>query len=373
MQTKTAGIVMECNPLHEGHAYLIRKAREECGHVIVVMSGDFVQRGIPAIESKEKRTADILKAGADLVFELPVPYATGGAGYFAKGAVTLLLGLHSITDLYFGSESGDLASLQRAAAYLEKEESPSFREELKAGLARGMTYPAARTLAAKSDGVSLPSSPNDLLSIEYLSFLSGSGITLHAVPRITAKSASSIRKARTLQDRTLPTARSFSGQLLTALIETAGTYENYLDISEDLSNRIFNLLPQYRNPEDFALLLKTKDLTYTRVCRALCHILLGIRKDEFCLWQKEGIIGYARLLGRRKSARDLLSEVRRRASFPLVISPAKDRSAIAAPFQSMLELDKNAAFLYDLTAAGLKKSASPVPRDEEKRLIISDL
>ena len=113
---RTAGIIAECNPFHEGHAHLLRRARSVSGadYVIVVLSGDYVQRGAPAIQDKYLRTRAVLEGGADLVLELPLYYACGAADYFARGAVTLLARLNVVTDLVFGSESADLNALLKA-------------------------------------------------------------------------------------------------------------------------------------------------------------------------------------------------------------------------------------------------------------------
>ena len=109
---KVTGIIAECNPLHEGHKYLIRQARSVCDadYIVVALSGDYVQRGAPAVLSRETRTLEVLRAGADLVVEIPLYAACSGADYFARGTVALMESLGVVTDLAFGSESGDLAS-----------------------------------------------------------------------------------------------------------------------------------------------------------------------------------------------------------------------------------------------------------------------
>ena len=108
---KVTGIIAECNPLHEGHKYLLHEARKITGadYIVVAMSGDYVQRGAPAIVSKEQRAADLLHSGADLVLELPLYVSASGADYFARGGVSLMESLGVVTDLAFGSESGDLS------------------------------------------------------------------------------------------------------------------------------------------------------------------------------------------------------------------------------------------------------------------------
>ena len=152
---KVTGIIAECNPLHEGHAYLIREARARTGadHVVVAMSGDYVQRGAPSILSCRSRAESLLREGADLVVELPLYVSCSGADYFARGGVALLESLGPVTDLVFGSESGDLDALQAAAEKLG-EEDEAYRTSLRDGLRNGMTFPEASARVRKFDPAS---------------------------------------------------------------------------------------------------------------------------------------------------------------------------------------------------------------------------
>ena len=111
---KVTGIIAECNPLHEGHIYLLQEARKrtDADYVIVALSGDYVQRGAPSIVSKELRTEALLREGADLVLELPLYAACAGADYFARGAAALLESTGVVTDLAFGSEAQDSLTLR---------------------------------------------------------------------------------------------------------------------------------------------------------------------------------------------------------------------------------------------------------------------
>ena len=285
---------MECNPFHEGHQYIIGKAREtagEGGHVVVVMSGAFAQRGIPAAESSRVRTEQVLHAGADLVLELPVRYAAAGAGYFAEGAVAMLFRTGIVTDLVFGSECGEIAALRRCAEFLE-EEPEDYRALLRENLSQGRSWPAARAGAAAAcrDAVTLPDTPNDLLSVEYLRVLlrlsSGdafSGIVPHAIPRIHTASASSLREEMALRGEGVH-PDDFSGMLLEKLLlidqgAARCAFGDYAGVSRDLANRIRRLLPQFVSWTQFCGLLKTRSLTRTAVSRALTHILLDVTAD----------------------------------------------------------------------------------------------
>ena len=172
---KTVGIIAEYNPFHNGHAYQIAEAKRITGadYAVVVMSGDFVQRGTPAIWDKYTRTRAALLGGADLVFELPVIYATASAEYFAEGGVALLTAL-GVDAICFGSECGDIDALMEIAR-LFTNESPEFKTTLAQSLREGKSYPIAREDAyrAHCTAHALPvredilCNPNNLLGIEY--------------------------------------------------------------------------------------------------------------------------------------------------------------------------------------------------------------
>ena len=176
---KIAGIIAEYNPFHKGHEYQITYTREHLGadYVIVAMSGDYVQRGTPALLPKHIRSEMALKCGADLVLELPVSVSTASAELFAKGGVQLLENLGVVDFLCFGSESGSVSELKSLAAILT-EEPEEYKQVLKKHLSQGKTFPSARALALQeyTKTVSCDSlkhaeeillSPNNILGIEY--------------------------------------------------------------------------------------------------------------------------------------------------------------------------------------------------------------
>lgn len=202
---KTVGIIAEYNPFHNGHLYQLKKAKEITGadFAVVVMSGDFTQRGTPAVFDKYTRCRLSLLAGADLCIELPVVYATASAELFAKGAVSLLSAL-GVDTLCFGSECGEIAPLREIASLLFAEP-PAYKEALNKALKEGLSFPSARAVAvrkcahagsllgvdsaasdslsgvdaAASDSLSgvaaaasdVLASPNNILGIEYLKAL----------------------------------------------------------------------------------------------------------------------------------------------------------------------------------------------------------
>lgn len=196
---RVAGIIAEYNPFHEGHLHLFRKVREESGSdtpIVVVMSGDFAQRGEPAILDYAPRTCAVLSCGADLVFELPFTFATGSADRFAEGAVAMLCESGVVTDLYFGAEHDSLSDLSTLAD-IDFESIPDFSVHLDSFLKDGLSYAAAWEKASlsvlsgrlsselESKFSSILREPNNILAIAYLRALKKrkSAIVPHLVHR----------------------------------------------------------------------------------------------------------------------------------------------------------------------------------------------
>lgn len=189
---KVVGIVAEYNPFHNGHRYHIEEARKCTGadFVVVVMSGDFVQRGEPAVIDKYHRTEMALSQGADLVLELPAAFACASAEYFATGAVSLLHALGCVDTLCFGSECGHLDLLEEIADLFIQEPS-EYKEYLKTALKSGYSFPAARDEALKeyfaedlvktAQIASVLSAPNNILGIEYIKALKVLGSSIRPV------------------------------------------------------------------------------------------------------------------------------------------------------------------------------------------------
>lgn len=356
---KTVGVIAEYNPFHRGHAFHLEQARKLSGadFVIVAMSGNFVQRGAPAMFDKYTRAEAALRNGADLVLELPPCVSTASAEYFASGAVSLLLHTGIVTDLCFGSECGDLKPLEGLAAVLT-EEPREYRGALQEYLSLGCSYPKACAMALgkydRSISGDILRGPNNLLGVEYLKALKRAGSTLscHTVPRAGASyhgkklshahpaSAGAVRRAL-LQNgglftgkivRELPshelytpymgkpplTEDCFSLLLLGKLrqLQAQGTPPGrYFGVTEDLSNRIQNLLDDFSSFSQFADLLKSRNHTRTFVSRALLHILLDIRE-----YKSPALL---RVLGFRGQVSVLLRQMQERGSLPVVTNLSK--------------------------------------------------
>lgn len=388
---KTIGIVCELNPLHSGHKYLLDMARKRfnADYIILVMSGDYTQRGVPSIVSKEVRTKMALMAGADAVFELPVQYATASAEYFASGAISLLNSLGCVDHILFGTENGDIEEIQKIASILN-DEPDEYKKELQKGLKRGLNFASARDAALKKlitigNSTTLIGS-NNILGIEYCRALmeSKSSITPLTIQREgadynsdeltgTYASASAIRK---LLETTYPddTYRSIlkdyiPEDVLTLLLsqkaynrldnysdylhykllsERGDGFTSYADIHRDLSDKIIKFLPKYTTISEFTDLLKSKDLTYTRIQRSLLHILLGIKQETLDSLKQEKYPVYLRLLGFRKESSHLLAVIRDSAN-TTVISRMSDAFKIEDKKQKeLLGQDVLASDIYHL-------------------------
>lgn len=367
---RVAGIIAECNPFHEGHAHLLQKARERTGadYVIVALSGDYVQRGAPAILPWEERVPAILASGADLVVALPLFVSCGGADYFARGAVSLLRACGVVTDLCFGSESADLASLKASASALSLISEGHGGEYILASLREGLPFPAARAKALEAAGVSAPKGSNDILAAEYLKELArtGSPVVPHCIPLLPCPSASDRRKAMKGLRRD-----DFSQALMHAL--TAGApVRSCLDVSEDLANRIGRLLPQYQTYSQFCALLKNRSLTYTRISRSLLHITLGMTDADMGLLEKHEMCGWIRPLGFRRSCGPLLAAIQENCTAPWLGRLSEASAVLDQNLYGLLEKEMQAELLYDFLAAAQNgfKNRQEIRRAMQKPLIL---
>ncbi|MCL2865652.1 MAG: nucleotidyltransferase [Lachnospiraceae bacterium] len=377
---KIVGLITEYNPFHNGHQYHIEASKKITGadHVVVVMSGDYVQRGTPAIMPKALRAEMALKSGASAVFELPVCYATGSAELFALGATALLNDFRCMDYLVFGSECNDLKKLGELADILQNEPE-EFKKLLQQELKEGLTFPAARNnaiagLVAHKDYTAILKEPNNILGIEYLKALQAleSPIEPFSIQRkgsnyhdteLTAQfsSATAIRSLLAYASSaysTYPEGESFMNTPISNILNELDQqvpecclgllkdyhevnypiYQNdfsllmkyklinktpkdlvrYMDVSLELGNRICKQLNNFFNYKQFCQLLKTKDITHTRVNRALLHIMLGIKKQHVNEYRQNGYHFYGRLLGLQKGQDKLISKISKESRVPII-------------------------------------------------------
>lgn len=351
------GIIAEYNPFHEGHAYQIQKAKKQCGadFAVVVMNGDFVQRGEPAIFDKYTRTKEALLGGADLIFELPVRFGLSSAGDFAMGGVLALNALPFITHLCFGTETGDLTPLLQAATFL-CDEPDSYRTRVKHFVKQGILYPKARSLALAAES-GLPTqtwdSPNNILGLEYCVALQkvhskikpftirreGQGYHDNDTPALSDFPSATflrkqIRKAGEKENLSLSDFSSLIGYSLL----TAKDLCRIKDITPDLSDRIRNELPKYREINKFVKTIKNPSLTTGRIKRSFFQCLFDIEKEE-------PVMPYLRVLGMKKEASSLLSQ-KENASCQILTKLAFDVPKMDDTAKKLFAKDLLASDLY---------------------------
>lgn len=326
-----AGVILEANPLHEGHKYLLKAIRSEGFSVVAAMSGSFVQRGEPAVFSKKARTKALLQSGADLVLELPVRGVLSGAQGFARSGVGLFEAAGVVDCLFFGSECGKIDSLWQASELLH---SQACEEAIRGFMQEGNSYPAAceRALSRVGGDGALLRTPNNILGVEYLSELRrlGSSMQARTVARIPARSASDWRKA--LQSGEEEALRIYSCEptqgpvfpedLARAILArlrrmTAEDFQGLPDVNEGLENRIAAAISQAASLEEAIEAIQTRRYPLARIRRILLRAYLGIREPA-------GAPEAIRILGLRKEAAPLCRLLREKSLLPVAQNPAVD-------------------------------------------------
>lgn len=344
-----AVIIAEYNPLHNGHVYHIEKTREvtKADTVAVIMSGNFVERGEPAILNKSIRARHAIECGADIVIELPCLYATSAAKYFAEGAIRTAMNIKGAKQLSFGSECGDIDTLKAISDITHSE---SFNTAIKQSLANGDSYPIAHEKAIikaiksanfaenalKIDTKSIIS-PNNILGLEYISAIKrlGADITPITIKRTGSgyhdellqvdnyPSATAIRKAignkesfsdfvpeTTLYDiknaPNIDTNRLFA--VIAMRIIDNLTFDCYED-NEGIINRVRESLSTAKDLDELIRLTHTKRYTLSRIKRVLLHIALNHSPQLL-----DAPVDYARVLAVKKDRLDLLSLVKNQPS-----------------------------------------------------------
>lgn len=410
------GIIAEYNPFHKGHQYQLSYAKEQLNadYIVIVMSGDYVQRGAPALLPKHLRAKMALKGGADLVLELPVQSSAASAEFFAEGAVSLLDGIGAVTHLCFGSEEGEISGMLSAARILN-EEPKEYQELLRYFLKKGYSFPHARNQAflrysnvssfAGAEEISrLFSSPNNILGIEYCRALlkrnssiepvtlkrEGSGYhETDLIPR-QSPSASAIRRflseAGRLSD-CAPLNDMIPGSALSLLREALETngfltekdfdlllhyrlltlspeqMEDFQDLSSELAQRIKKHLNEYEGFSQFSGLLKTKEITWARIQRVLLRLLLNVQSSA-----KE--VPYARVLGFCREAAPLLKEIKKRGTIPLITKTANAPGLLSANALRFMEINTTASNIYESILC--RKEGRAFVHEYQKPVVITE-
>ena len=359
------GIITEYNPFHLGHLHHLTSAKKStnCDGVVCIMSGNFMQRGGPAIVDKWKRTEMALLNGVDLVLELPTFYAVSSAESFAHGAVSILNSLGVIDNLFFGSECGDIKTLTKIAQTLAFE-NDIYKQILKKHLNTGLPYVKARELAlieySNDENINdVISSSNNILGIEYIKSILrlNSSIKPMTLKREGAlyndkelnnhfSSATSIRQC--LKNNELSTIYndvpessfyvlsklkeqnypfSFDEDIFSYIKYLITTecinFNNLPEANEGLDKKLLKEIYSSKSLEELILKVKSKRYTYTKISRILTQIYIGFYKYDFTKYQLNNH-HYARVLGFTENGKKILTKIKANSTIPLITKLPKE-------------------------------------------------
>ena len=381
------GIIAEFNPFHNGHKYLYTEAVKKCKaeNVIALMSGNFIQRGAPAMADKYSRAEAAVIGGIDAVFELPVIYATGSARDFAAGAVAILNEMKIIDYIAFGVED-DVPEFFDEVTDILSNEPKEYKDTLNEYLTKGFSYPASSERAIKkilgASASKIISKPNNILAISYITALKklNSDIKPIIIPRcdngydneeLTGKysSATAIRKALNegvnirqyiprgsskpyleYTKKPLPEKTWLTPSIASRLIydrnlpPEISQLDQIMDMTPELLNRLRKApLPvKYVELQDF---LKTKNITMSRVSRVLLHMVLGIKDEDRKIAYDNGYADYLNILAIKDSKTSIIKDIEAASTLTLInkkssFTPETETSS------RMWQLDKRATDLY---------------------------
>lgn len=387
---KIAGIIAEYNPFHNGHSLLVQKAREAgYTHVVAVMSGNFVQRGEPAVFHHSVRTKAALENGVDLVLQLPSVYAMSGAQSFARAGVEVLNGLGIVDSLVFGSECGDTALLAETACAIYGEEIKAYLSE---ELEKGISFASARENALRNINpvyADIIKSPNNILGVEYIAALNtlGSKITPVTFERKGAAhdsneisdniaGASYIRELirnggnwQTLVPENAKELYACAEIADVSRMENAVLYKirtvsseelsKVPDVSEGIENRILSAAKQARSLDELYSLAKTKRYSHARIRRIIWNCLLGVTADDLSL-----SVPYIRIMGFNKAGAEIVKAAKSTSVLPVLSKPS-DLAGTGEYAQKIFSLECRAGDVYSLCTlkaggCGTEKSLRPV-------------
>ena len=377
------GIITEYNPLHMGHIYHINKTKEltNCDGIVCIMSGNFVQRGIPAIMDKWTRCELALNSGVDLVIELPSVYSLSSAEFFAYGSISLLNSIGVINNICFGSESGNIDDIKSIAEILNNEPS-QFKNHLKDYLDKGVSYPVARSKALVKyfndnlETQEILKSSNNILGIEYCKsllklksdiipytiqrkgsnynddklenkFSSATAIRSHVKNSKNIDILKDILPSKTfsyLYDKFNNNNLVFEDSMFSFIKYKSLTLKNKLenlpDVKEGLHNKIYNELKNSNSFYELVSNIKSKRYAYTRISRILCQYFIGM--ENFDLeYLRSMKAPYGRVLGFNDTGRKILKEMKKKSSIPIYMKLPKT-------LNDTLKLDIQSTYAYSM-------------------------
>ena len=408
---KITVIVAEFNPLHNGHKYLIDYAKNylRSDYIITTMSGDFTQRGTPALLDKYTRADIAIHEGVDLVIEIPSIAATSSADYFCESGFYALRNTGIVTDLIFGAETAGINLFEKAARILN-DEPELMSTDISNFMRQGFTYPQAVAKALKNvtndeKYVSLFSSANNLLGIYYMRHLlkSKAYILPHCVSRnfvnhherkidMNFTSSTNIRELVKAHDLSRLSAvmpeysyekllekyhaneivfeDDFSSILHSKLYELK-KFDKYADINSDLSNRIMNERDEFISFSSFVRTMTPKNVTASRISRALCHIYLNMTETEREKFRDAHFCPYLHILGFSERGAKLLSCMKTRALVPFFVEYSETKSFNNKTAIHSLNQDIFCSDLYRVIQT--QKTGKHIERETSRKFSITNV
>ncbi len=367
------GIVCEFNPFHNGHKHLIDSVKTDGDVVVCVMSGNFVQRGEPAIFPKDLRVKSALMCGADIVLELPFLYATASAEIFASSAVKILNSF-GCDKIAFGTENTTLSQLENAVDVLLSED---FDNKIKKHLEGGVSYPIARQMAYEEYSCDCDiSSPNNILAIEYISAIKKNNynITPVTVNRMGADyndnfavnefaSATHIRSLindkndflryvpdnvfqiykKALVDGEYLDTNKFNISALSILRSINIINPEIANMAEGIENRITSAVKTSSNLAEIYDKVKTKRFTHSRIRRAVLSAIMNVTNDDLRI-----SVPYCRLLGFNMKISNKLGDLAKKCSLPFVVNYSDILNLNSDKALRVFELENKSSDLYNL-------------------------
>ena len=359
---KSIGIIAEYNPFHNGHLYHLNTIKEKYPDytIIVVMNGNFTERGDITIIDKWKRTDIALELGVDLVIELPFPFSTQSADYYAYGAITILEKLQC-EKVIFGSESNNIEDLKVIAkTQINNEE---FDKLVKVYCKLGNNYPTALSKALEDLVGKKVTTPNDLLGISYIKTILKNNYKIipETIKRTndyhdkelnnTFSSATSIRESlkqdNSIKDQVpINTLKRLNNlhymdmyfNILKYKIITEDNLEKYQTVETGMNKKLKEVISNVNTYDELIKSLKSKKDTYNKISRMLLHILCNFTKDDAEAFKE---IKYIRILGFNKTGKAYLNNIKKELDVPII-------SKITREKDPMLEFELNTTKIYDL-------------------------
>ncbi|MEF9990883.1 MAG: nucleotidyltransferase [Romboutsia sp.] len=409
------GLIVEYNPFHNGHMYHLLKSKEKTNatHTVAIMSGNFLQRGEPALFDKYSRAHMAIKNGVDLVIELPTMFACQSAEIFAHGAVSTLNSLNCISSICFGSEEGNIEILYTISKILVDEPN-EFKISLKKYLDDGMLYPSARSIAlfdyiSKYDLINISkerlldilNSSNNILGLEYIKSLLKlkSSIKPQTITRVCASynsddihsnicSATAIRKSLkehnnlSLIEDVVPniTYQSITDRLYKnfepmfddkyfdliygTILRDIDVLDRYFDVNEGIENKIYQSIFTSSSLGELQQAIKSKRYTLTKIKRTLNNILLGITKEDMNKVKNLKYVPYIRVLAFNDKGREILKTIKDNSEVNIInkfsnISFSMDDDI----FKTMISYDIKASNIYNMIYYKYNRSLLKGPMD----------